>query len=157
MEQLFGEVKETFRPDRVGNHRHVPEMEQEISAALGRDIELLFVPHLLPITRGLLSSIFMRPRAGTTEADVHAAFEARFAKSRFARILKPGELPELRNVRSTNYCELAFILDRRSETLLVIKAIDNLRKGASGQAVQNMNLMLAYDQSAGLLNASPVP
>ena len=155
IEQLFAEVNENFRAYKVGNHRHVPEMEQEISAALGRDIALLFVPHLLPITRGLLSSIFMRPRAGTTESDVHAAFEASFAKSRFVRILKPGELPELRNVRATNYCELAFILDRRSETLLVITAIDNLGKGASGQAVQNMNLMLGYDEAAGLLNAAP--
>jgi len=117
----------------------------------------MFVPHLLPITRGLLSSIFMRPRAGTTESDVHAAFEASFAKSRFVRILKPGELPELRNVRATNFCELAFILDRRSETLLVITAIDNLGKGAAGQAVQNMNLMLGYDEAAGLLGAAPVP
>ena len=157
IDQLFAEVNENFRAYKVGNHRHVPEMEQEISAALGRDIALLFVPHLLPITRGLLSSIFMRPRAGTTESDVHAAFEASFAKSRFVRILKPGELPELRNVRATNYCELAFILDRRSETLLVLTAIDNLGKGAAGQAVQNMNLMLGYDEAAGLLNAAPVP
>jgi N-acetyl-gamma-glutamyl-phosphate reductase len=157
IEQLFAEVNENFRAYKVGNHRHVPEMEQEISAALGRDIALLFVPHLLPITRGLLSSIFMRPRAGTTESDVHAAFEASFAKSRFVRILKPGELPELRNVRATNFCELAFILDRRSETLLVITAIDNLGKGASGQAIQNMNLMLGYDEAAGLLGAAPVP
>jgi len=157
VEQLFAEVNENFRAYKVGNHRHVPEMEQEISAALGRDIALLFVPHLLPITRGLLSSIFMRPRSGTTESDVHAAFEASFAKSRFVRILKPGELPELRNVRATNFCELAFILDRRSETLLVITAIDNLGKGASGQAVQNMNLMLGYDEAAGLLSTAPVP
>ena len=123
----------------------------------GALLALLFVPHLLPITRGLLSSIFMRPRSGTTESDVHAAFEASFAKSRFVRILKPGELPELRNVRATNFCELAFILDRRSETLLVITAIDNLGKGASGQAIQNMNLMLGYDEAAGLLAAAPVP
>lgn len=157
IDQLFAEVNENFRAYKVGAHRHVPEMEQEIGAALGRDIALLFVPHLLPITRGLLSSIFMRPRSGTTESDVHAAFEASFAKSRFVRILKPGELPELRNVRATNFCELAFVLDRRSETLLVITAIDNLGKGAAGQAIQNMNLMLGYDEAAGLLSNAPVP
>ena len=157
IEQLFAEVNENFRAYKVGNHRHVPEMEQEIGHALGREIALMFVPHLLPISRGLLSSIFMRPRAGTTEADVHAAFEASFAKSRFVRILKPGELPELRNVRATNFCELAFVLDRRTETLLVITAIDNLGKGASGQAVQNMNLMLGFDEAAGLLGTAPVP
>jgi len=109
-------------------------MEQEISAALGRDIALLFRAAPTPRLRAdLLSSIFMRPRRGTTESDVHAAFEASFAKSRFVRILKPGELPELRNVAQQIFCELAFILDRRSETLLVITAIDNLGKGAAGQ------------------------
>ena len=157
VEYLFSEVNENFRAYKVGNHRHVPEMEQEIGGALGRDIALLFVPHLLPITRGILTSIFMRPRAGTTEADVRAAFEASFAKSRFVRILKAGELPELRNVRATNFCELAFVLDRRSDTLLVLTAIDNLGKGAAGQAVQNMNLMLGFDEAAGLLNNAPLP
>ena len=157
MEQLFAEVNENFRAYKVGNHRHVPEMEQEISAALGRDIALLFVPHLLPITRGILTSIFMRPRTGTTEYDVRAAFEASFAKSRFIRLLKAGELPELRNVRATNFCELSFVLERRSQTLCVITAIDNLGKGAAGQAVQNLNLMLGYDEAAGLLAAAPIP
>ncbi len=157
IDQLFAEVNENFRAYKVGNHRHTPEIEQEIGGALGREVAVMFVPHLLPVTRGILTSIFMRPRTGTTEHDVHAAFEASFAKSRFIRLLKPGELPELRNVRATNFCELAFLLDRRSDTLLVITAIDNLGKGAAGQAVQNLNLMLGYDEAAGLLNAAPVP
>jgi N-acetyl-gamma-glutamyl-phosphate reductase len=117
----------------------------------------MFVPHLLPVTRGILTSIFTRPRAGTTEQDVRAAFEASFAKSRFVRILKSGELPELRNVRATNFCELAFVLERRTQTLCVLTAIDNLGKGAAGQAVQNLNLMLGFDEAAGLLAAAPVP
>jgi N-acetyl-gamma-glutamyl-phosphate reductase len=157
IEQLFAEVNENFRPYKVGNHRHTPEIEQEISFALGRDVAVMFVPHLLPVTRGILTSIFMRPRAGTTEQDVRAALEASFAKSRFVRILKPGELPELKNVRATNFCEIAFVLDRRSQTLCVITAIDNLGKGAAGQAVQNLNLMLGFDEAAGLLAAAPVP
>ncbi|MGH7841700.1 MAG: N-acetyl-gamma-glutamyl-phosphate reductase [Candidatus Binataceae bacterium] len=157
VEQLFAEVNENFRAYKVGNHRHVPEMEQEIGAALGREIAVMFVPHLLPITRGLLSSIFMRPRAGANEQDVRAAFEASFAKSRFVRILKTGELPELRNVRATNFCELSLTLDRRTQTLCVFTAIDNLGKGAAGQAVQNLNLMLGYDEVAGLLATAPVP
>jgi N-acetyl-gamma-glutamyl-phosphate reductase len=157
VEQLFAEVNENFRAYKVGNHRHTPEIEQEISFALGREVAVMFVPHLLPVTRGILSSIFMRPRAGTTEQDVRAAFEASFAKSRFVRILKPGELPELKNVRATNFCEIAFVLDRRSQVLCVITAIDNLGKGAAGQAVQNLNLMLGYDEAAGLLAAAPVP
>jgi N-acetyl-gamma-glutamyl-phosphate reductase len=157
VDQLFAEVNENFRAYKVGNHRHTPEMEQEISSALGREVTIMFVPHLLPVTRGILSSIFMRPRTGTTEADVAAAFEASFAKSRFVRILKPGELPEIKNVRATNFCEISYMLDRRTDTLLVITAIDNLGKGAAGQAVQNMNLMLGFDEAAGLLNVAPVP
>jgi N-acetyl-gamma-glutamyl-phosphate reductase len=157
VEQLFAEVNENFRAYKVGTHRHTPEMEQEINFALGREVAIMFVPHLLPVTRGILTSVFMRPRMGTTEQDVRAAFEASFAKSRFVRILKAGELPELKNVRATNFCELAFVLERRSQTLCVITVIDNLGKGAAGQAVQNMNLMLGYDEAAGLLNAAPVP
>jgi len=157
IEQLFAEVNENFRAYKVGNHRHVPEMEQEIGTTLGRDVAVMFVPHLLPVTRGILSSIFMRPRAGTTEEDVRAAFEASFAKSPFVRLLKSGELPELKNVRATNFCELGFVLDRRSQTLLVLTAIDNLGKGAAGQAVQDLNLMLGHDEAAGLLGVAPVP
>ncbi len=157
VEQLFAEVNENFRPYKICNHRHTPEMEQEIGAALGREVAVMFVPHLLPVTRGILSSIFMRPRAGTTEQDVRDAFEASFAKSRFIRLLKPGELPELKNVRATNFCEIAFVLERRTQTLCVLTAIDNLGKGAAGQAVQNLNLMLGYDEAAGLLAAAPVP
>ena len=157
IEQLFAEVNENFRAYKVGNHRHMPEIEQEIGGMLGRDIAVMFVPHLLPVTRGILSSIFMRPRGGTTEKDVRDAFEASFAKSRFVRILKAGELPELKNVRATNFCELSFVLERRSQTLCVITAIDNLGKGAAGQAVQNLNLMLGYDEAAGLLATAPIP
>ncbi len=157
IEYLFAEVNENFRAYKVGNHRHTPEIEQEIGAVLGREIAVVFVPHLLPTTRGILSTMFMRPRAGTTEEDVRAAFEASFAKARFVRLLKQGELPELRNVRATNFCEIAFVLDRRSQTLIVITAIDNLGKGAAGQAIQNLNVMFGFDEAAGLLTAAPVP
>jgi N-acetyl-gamma-glutamyl-phosphate reductase len=157
IDQLFAEVNENFRAYKVGNHRHTPEIEQEIGGALGREVAVMFVPHLLPVTRGILTSIFMRPRAGTTEHDVRAAFEASFAKARFVRLLKRGELPELRNVRATNFCEISFVLERRSQTLVAITAIDNLGKGAAGQAVQNLNLMVGFDEAAGLLSAAPVP
>jgi N-acetyl-gamma-glutamyl-phosphate reductase len=157
VEQLFAEVNENFRAYKVGNHRHTPEIEQEIGFALGREVAIMFVPHLLPVTRGIMTSIFMRPRSGTTEHDVRATFETSFAKSRFVRVLKPGELPELKNVRATNLCEIAFVLERRSQTLCVLTAIDNLGKGAAGQAVQNLNLMMGYDEAAGLLAAAPVP
>jgi N-acetyl-gamma-glutamyl-phosphate reductase len=157
LEQLFAEVNDNFRPYKVGNHRHKPEMEQEIAATLGREVAVMFVPHLLPINRGILSSIFLRPRAGTTSEDVRAAFEAAYAKTRFIRLLNNGELPELKNVRATNFCEIAFVLDRRSQTLCVMTAIDNLGKGAAGQAIQNLNVILGFDEAAGLLHPAPVP
>ena len=157
VEYLFAEVNENFRAYKVGSHRHTPEIEQEIGFVLGREIAVVFVPHLLPVTRGILSTMFMRPRAGTTQEDVRAAFETSFAKARFVRLLKPGELPELRNVRATNFCEIAFVLDRRTQTLIVNTAIDNLGKGAAGQAIQNLNVMFGFDEAAGLLTAAPVP
>ncbi len=157
LEQLFAEVNDNFRPYKVGNHRHAPEMEQEIAATLGREVAITFVPHLLPLNRGILSSIFLRPRSGTTAEDIRAAFEASYAKARFVRLLGAGELPELKNVRATNFCEIAFVLNRRAQTLVVLTAIDNLGKGAAGQAIQNLNVMLGFDEAAGLLHPAPVP
>ncbi len=157
IEQLFAEVNDNFRAYKVGNHRHAPEMEQEIAATLGREVPVMFVPHLLPTNRGILSSIFLRPRSGTTAEDVRAAFETSYPKARFIRLLNAGEWPELKNVRATNFCEIAFVLDRRSQTLCVITAIDNLGKGAAGQAIQNLNVMLGFDEAAGLLHPAPVP
>ena len=157
IEYLFAEVNENFRAYKLGTHRHTPEIEQEIGSVLGREVAVVFVPHLLPVTRGILSTMYMRPRAGTTQEDVRAAFEASFAKARFVKLLKPGELPELRNVRATNFCEIAFVLERRTQTLIVNTAIDNLGKGAAGQAIQNLNVMFGFDEAAGLLNAAPVP
>ncbi len=157
LDQLFAEVNENSRPYKVGTHRHTPEMEQEIAAVLGREVAVMFVPHLLPVSRGILTSIFLRPRNGTTAEDVRAAYEASYAKSRFIKLLKPGELPELKNVRATNFCEIAFVLDKRTQSLCVLTAIDNLGKGAAGQAIQNLNLMMGFDEAAGLLSAAPVP
>src|SRR5579883_2846650 len=157
LEQLFAEVNDNFRAYKVGNHRNTPEMEQEIAATLGREVAVTFVPHLLPTNRGILSSIFLRPRTGTTAEDIRAAFEASYAKARFIRLLGAGELPELKNVRATNFCEIAFVLNRRSQTLVVLTAIDNLGKGAAGQAIQNLNVMLGFDEAAGLLHPAPVP
>ena len=157
LDQLFAEVNESVRPYRVGNHRHVPEMEQELARALGGEVALLFVPHLLPVNRGILSSIFLRPRPGIAAADIQAAFESCYAGSPFIRMLAGGEMPELRNVRATNNCEIAFVLAPRAQALVVITAIDNLGKGAAGQAIQNLNLMLGIDEAEGLRSYAPVP
>jgi N-acetyl-gamma-glutamyl-phosphate reductase len=157
VEQIFAEVNENFRPYKVDTHRHTPEMEQEIAALLDREIAVMFVPHLLPVSRGILTSIFLRPHAGTLAEDVRAAFETAFAKSPFIRLLSGGQLPELKNVRATNFCEIGFVLSHRAQVLCVLTAIDNLGKGAAGQAVQNLNLMMGWDESTGLVNLAPVP
>jgi len=157
LDQLFAEVNESLRPYRVGNHRHVPEMEQEMARTVGGEVALLFVPHLLPVNRGILTSIFMRPRLGVTAADIGAAFEGCYSGSPFVRLLDEGELPELRNVRATNKCEIAFVLAPRAQALVVITAIDNLGKGAAGQAIQNLNTMLGIDEATGLRSYAPVP
>ncbi len=157
IDQIFAEINENARPYDVGTHRHTPEIEQEIASILGRDVSVLFVPNLIPTSRGILSSIFLRPRAGTTATDIRQAFQACYAAAPFVKVLGDGDLPELRNVRATNLCELSFVLHKPTQTLCVMTAIDNLGKGAAGQAIQNLNLMLGFDETAGLLNLAPVP
>jgi N-acetyl-gamma-glutamyl-phosphate reductase len=157
IEHLFAEINENAYAYNVGKHRHTPEMEQEIAATLGRDVAITFVPHKIPVTRGILTSVFVRPRIGTAVRDVRAALEASFHNCRFIRVLRDGETPELKNVRATNFCEISVVLDARSQILCLLTAIDNLGKGAAGQAVQNLNLMMGFDEAAGLLNLAPVP
>ncbi len=155
--QLFAEVNENLRPYSVGSHRHGPEIEQELARAAGGAAAVTFVPHLLPATRGILTSIFARPRPSANDEAIREAYRAELGGSPFVRLLAPGQWPELRNVRATNGCELSFFLDRRTGTLAVFTAIDNLGKGAAGQAVQNLNLMFGFDERAGLAQVAPVP
>lgn len=126
------------------SHRHTPEMEQ----ALGRTVT--FVPHLVPLDRGILSSNYVRLRAGTTPAQVADAFERAYGSEPFVR-LKGGELPEIKHVAWTNFCDIGWKVDEASGRALVVSVIDNLLKGAAGSAVQNFNVMVGADETAGLL------
>jgi N-acetyl-gamma-glutamyl-phosphate reductase len=128
----------------VFGHRHTPEMEQ----ALGQRVT--FVPHLVPLDRGLLSSIYARLVPGTTAGQVVAAFEAAYASAPFVR-LTGAALPEIKHVAHTNFCDLGWKVDEAHGRLFVVSAIDNLVKGAAGQAIQNANLMFGFDERAGLL------
>jgi N-acetyl-gamma-glutamyl-phosphate reductase len=155
---LFAELADDCRAYKVGNqHRHVPEIEQEASVAAGRSVAVSFVPHLLPTLRGIVTSIFVRPKVALNTEDARALLANAYAKERFVRVLPAGETPSLRSVRGSNFCDVAAFADERNNTLVLLSAIDNLVKGASGQAVQCANLACGLPEDLALLEAPRVP
>ena len=147
---LFCEVNESIKPYGVADHRHTPEIEQELSAAAGREIVLNFTPHLVPMNRGILSACYASVKAGVTSEMIRASYERAYKGERFIRLLDEGVLPETRWVRGSNYADIGFKLDSRTGRVIAFGAIDNLVKGAAGQAVQNMNLLFGFDEDTGL-------
>jgi N-acetyl-gamma-glutamyl-phosphate reductase len=162
-ELLFAEVMEGFRAYKTGGHRHTPEIEQEISRLTGESTHVRFVPHLLPQARGILSTCYVRPHApppgeqGWQERDWWHRFEEFYRDEPFVVVLPPGEEPSTSHVRGSNQCRVMVRLDVRTGWLTVFSALDNLVKGASGQAVQNMNLMLGFTETEGLTNIPVFP
>lgn len=154
---LFCEVADTFKAYNLTRHRHTPEIEQELSAAAGKGIAVSFNAHLLPVNRGILATIYTRPVPGADMAAVREAYEAAYAPHPFVRVLPEGALPELRNVRGTMFCDIALVPDARINRLIVVSAIDNLCRGASGQAVANANLMSGLPLETGLRMAPMAP
>jgi N-acetyl-gamma-glutamyl-phosphate reductase len=150
-ETHFVEVADNFKPYSIGRaHRHLPEIEQQLSAWTGSQQQVIFSPHLLPVPRGLLSTIYVQLSAGWDEPRVRDAFERVYADEPFIRLLPPGQAATLRHVNHTNLCAIGICL-AAARTLIVTSAIDNLLKGASGQAVQNMNVMFGLEETEGLL------
>lgn len=154
---LFCEVSDTFRAYNLTRHRHTPEIEQELGLAAGREIRLSFNTHLLPINRGILTTAYAKLSPGIGLERVRACYEEFYRGKRWVRILPQGTLPETRWVRGTNFCDLGLVTDPRTNRLIVVSAIDNLCRGASGQAVANANLMLGLDEDAGLPRAPLMP
>ena len=155
---LYCEVTDGFRPYKVGGvHRHIPEIEQNLSALAGTNVSVSFTPHLLPVSRGILSTIYvdLKQQAGLDE--ISALYKSMYGSEHFVRLLEPGSLPATQQVRGSNYCDISLNLDERTGRLIVISAIDNIVKGASGQAIQNMNLMYGFDEDAGLQQAPLFP
>jgi N-acetyl-gamma-glutamyl-phosphate reductase len=146
----FCEVNEGFRAYSIGVHRHTPEIEQELSLLCGKEITVNFTPHLLPVDRGILTTIYARLGKKISAADVEKIYHNSYKKEPFVRILDYGKYPNIKNVRGTNFCEIGLKLNERTNTLIVITAIDNLVKGASGQAVHNMNIMMGFDEKTAL-------
>jgi N-acetyl-gamma-glutamyl-phosphate reductase len=148
---LYCEVDEGFKAYKVGGeHRHIPEIEQELTRLAGQPLTITFTPHLVPMSRGILSTIYGYPRKGTTWETLRELYSGFYREAPFVRLLAQGELPNTLRVRGSNYCEIGWRIDPRTGRLIILSAIDNLVKGASGQAVQNMNILLGWDQTLGL-------
>jgi N-acetyl-gamma-glutamyl-phosphate reductase len=147
---LFAEVSEGIHAYGVANHRHMPEIEQGLSEAAGAPIIVNFTPHLMPMNRGILSTIYVRLANGAKARDLRATLARRYDKEPFVRIVPEGTVPATRHVRGSNHCLIGVFEDRVPGRAIILSVIDNLVKGASGQAVQNMNLVLGIDETAGL-------
>jgi N-acetyl-gamma-glutamyl-phosphate reductase len=154
---LFGELDGNAHAYKPGHaHRHAPEIEQEASLVAGAEVRVTFVPQLLPITRGMITSVYVRPRGGDAERARRALHDA-YDREQFVRVLPEGELPAIASVRGTNFCDVALVADERNDTWILLSALDNLGKGASGQAVQCANLVCGLPESTGLLDTALLP
>jgi N-acetyl-gamma-glutamyl-phosphate reductase len=146
----YCEVDENFYAYKVGRHQHTPEIAQALSDAADDDIWLTFVPHLLPVDRGILSTIYLKRRKGVDGNKIAAAYNKAYGNLPFVRLKAQGTFPSLKDVQRTNFCDIGFLAEADSDRLIVISAIDNLLKGASGQAVQNMNIRAGFAEDEGL-------
>jgi len=147
---LFTEVSEGIHAYGVASHRHAPEIEQELSLAADASVVVNFTPHLMPMNRGILSTIYVRMVTGATVADLRQALLARYQDEPFIRVVPQGSAPATRHVRGSNHCLIGLFEDRVPGRAIVVSVIDNLVKGASGQAVQNLNLVFGLPETAGL-------
>jgi N-acetyl-gamma-glutamyl-phosphate reductase len=154
---LFCEVADSFRAYGLPTHRHTPEIEQEISKLAGTDVTVSFNTHLLPIDRGILSTIYTRLKTTATLDEVHAVYTDFYADKPLVRVLPKGQLPETRFVRGTVFCDIGLVVDPRTGRLVILSAIDNLCRGASGQALMNANLICGLDIDEGLPMAPMMP
>jgi N-acetyl-gamma-glutamyl-phosphate reductase len=152
LDRMFVEVNEGFKAYSVGLHRHTPEIEQELSLIVGRDIKVTFTPHLLPLNRGILSTIYADLKEELPTKGVLSIYDDYYNNEPFIRIMDEGKYPNISQVKGSNFCDIGIKVDSRTGRVVIITAIDNLIKGASGQAVQNMNIMYNLPEETGLLN-----
>lgn len=150
IDSLFCEVNENIKAYKVASHRHTPEIEEQLSYGANEEIRVSFTPHLVPMNRGILVTAYATLKEKVSKEKVREIYESYYGKENFIRILKEGNLPETRWVKGSNYMDINFVIDERTNRILVIGALDNLVKGAAGQAVQNMNLLFGFDETEGL-------
>jgi len=149
----FPERFGNFNAYKITGHKHVPEIEQELSLLHGGEVRLSFVPHLLPVGRGILSTLYAPLRESRSVEEIQSVYEEAYASHPFVRVLPQGEECNLKSVQGSNFCDLSVHVDDRLGRLIITSALDNLIKGAAGQAVQNMNLVLDFDETDGLMQA----
>jgi N-acetyl-gamma-glutamyl-phosphate reductase len=154
-EMLFSEVSEGIHAYGVGHHRHMAELDQEFSRAAGREVVVSFTPHLVPMNRGILSTIYVRGQR--SPEDLHAILLNQYMNEPFVHVLPFGAMPQTRHVRGSNQTFIGVVKDRIAGRAIIGAALDNLVKGASGQAVQNMNLMLGFPEATGLEQVALFP
>ncbi|MEE9911894.1 MAG: N-acetyl-gamma-glutamyl-phosphate reductase [Deltaproteobacteria bacterium] len=147
---LFCEVDGGYKAYKIGKHRHTPEIEQELNAQAGEKFAISFTPHLLPVKRGILSTIYATLQKDITIAELHALYVSAYAAEKFVRICPLGTTPNISSVCGSNYCDIGLAHDPRTNRVIIVSAIDNLIKGAAGQAVQNMNLVCSLPEDSGL-------
>ncbi len=150
VDNLFCEVNESIKAYGVTTHRHTPEIEEQLGYAAGEPVLLNFTPHLVPMNRGILVTAYANLKEGVTEADIRAAYDKYYKDEKFVRVLDAGVCPETRWVEGSNYTDINFKVDERTHRVVMMGALDNLVKGAAGQAVQNMNLIFGMDEAEGL-------
>ncbi len=146
---LFGELQENFKAYKVNEHQHMPEIEHILSQGAGEKVTVCFTPHLLPVKRGIFSTVYIKHDSLPSGEEIHKIYADRYEKEFFVRVRPYGEMPELKDVVGTNFCDIGIKV--AGGMLVIISVTDNLLKGASGQAVQNMNIMCGIDETAGLV------
>lgn len=153
----FTEVFESVKAYNIAGHRHTPEIEQALTELGGEQVTLSFTPHLIPMARGILSTCYATLKSGVSAANVDEVFYALYSNEYFVRLLGRGGYPATKNTRGSNFCDIGWHVDTRTNRVVVVSAIDNLVKGAAGQAVQNMNVMLGLQEQTGLAIAPLYP
>ena len=148
VEMSFVEVNENVRAYKIGTHQHTPEIQSVLEDATGGSVSLTFVPHLVPLTRGIYTTIYTELKVALTETEIVQLYKSFYRNAPFVRITR--QVPQISSVAHTNYCDIGLVIEPRTNRLIIISVIDNLLKGAAGQAVQNMNLMFGLPQEAGL-------
>ncbi len=150
LEFLFGECNESIKAYKITSHRHIPEIEQQLSELSGTDIIITFSPHLIPVNRGILTTCYGKLKNNFDYEEIKEIYENYYFYEYFIRLTKKGVFPETKFVKGSNYCDIGFTIEKRTGRIIIVGVIDNLIKGAAGQAVQNMNIMFDLDENMGL-------
>lgn len=155
VDSLYGEVNESSRAYSVASHRHTPEIEQELSSISKADVKISFTPHLLPMNRGILITSYVKLEKEVSQEDLYRLYRDEYKGAPFIRVI--DDLPQTKWVRGSNFCDIALRVDKRTGRVIVLSAIDNMMKGAAGQAIQNLNIMFGLDEGTGLTSLPMIP